>query len=214
MPKNPEVQALHETVMSRGAKHLSDTDLLGVVLASPCLARVLARNIPKWWMLAQAELSSISRVSQNRVVQVLCLVELARRINSTPIVRGEAFRCSEQVVEAYGPRLAGHDQEVFLALSLDGRSRVIAEHEIARGTMNNVMVDPRLVFRKLLGDGAATAIVVHNHPSGDPSPSPDDVMVSERLAEAGRIIGVKLLDFIVVAGGNKSVSFAERGLFR
>lgn len=211
---SPEIQALQETVLTQGAQKLSDTNLLATVLNSPILARALARNLPKWWKLSQAELSAIPRVTQGRVAQVLSLVELAKRITSTPLVRGESYRCSDQVAAAYGNRLAGNDQEVFLALSLDGRSRVIAEHEIARGTMSSVLIDARLVYRKLLGDGAASAIMVHNHPSGDPSPSVDDVQVCERLSQAGSIIGIKLLDFIVVAGGNRSVSFAERGLLR
>lgn len=208
-----EIQALHQVVLSRGPKTLSDTDLLSVVFSSPNLARSLARNIPRWWKLSQEELSVIPRLSENRVVQVLCLVELAARINSVPIARGETFHCSEQVAEAYGPRLAGSDQEVFLALALDTKTRVVAEHEIARGSMSSVVVDPRIVFRKLLGSGAAAAIMVHNHPSGDPTPSVDDVQVCERLAQAGRLLGLTLLDFVIVAG-RSSVSFAERGLLQ
>jgi len=209
-----EVYALHQNILARGANNLSDVELLGVVLDSPSLARSLARNVAKWWKSTQAELSAIPRVKQIRVAQILCIAELAKRITSIPLVRGESFHCAEQVAEAYGPRLAGHDQEVFLALSLDSMSRVICEHEIGRGTMNSVGVDLRVLFRKLLGDGAAAAIMIHNHPGGDPSPSVEDVQVCERLTEAGKLIGVKLLDFVIVAGGNRSVSFAERGLIK
>ena len=206
-----ETSALCQGILARGAKHLTDADLLSVVLNSSSLARSLTRNSPKWWAIGQHELGKIPRFNDNRVAQLLGLVELAGRITSVPFVRGEVFRCSEQVAEAYGPRLVGSDQEVFLVVSLDARNRVIAEQEAARGTMNSIMIDPRLVFRKLLGDGAASAIMVHNHPSGDVSPSVDDVKVCERLAEAGRVIGIKLIDFVIVGGG-KSTSFADMGL--
>jgi DNA repair protein RadC len=96
---------------------------------------------------------------------VLAIVELARRFHGHPLQRGQALRCSDDVARAYRGRLAERKQECFVALSLDCRNRVLAEHEIARGSLASVEVHPREVFRPLIGDGAAAAIFAHNHPS-------------------------------------------------
>jgi DNA repair protein RadC len=95
-------------------------------------------------------------------------------------------------------------------LALDAKHRVISEHEIARGTLTNVEVHPRELFRALVRDGAAAALLVHNHPSGDPEPSGEDRRLCTRLVVAGRLLGITVLDFVIV-GGQRAVSFAERG---
>ena len=202
---------LRRHLLARGPDALSDLDLLAMVLGSATLARSLPDASSRWPDLGQADLLSLPRFGRGRAARVLALVELSRRITCRPLVRGEAIRCGEQVVAAYGPRLATRRQEVFVALALDAKHRVIAERELFRGTLTSVEVHPRELFRSLIRDGAAAALLLHNHPSGDPEPSDEDRALSRRLVSAGQLLGITVLDFLIVAGG-RFVSFVDRGL--
>lgn len=206
-----EAVALQKRLLSTGPTTMSDTDLLGVVLGSPNLARAVARHVVCLHEAHRARLSRIPGFNERRVAQVLALTELSGRIASRPLPQGQPICCSDDVNRAYGPRYAGEKQEHFLALALDNRNRVIAEHLVAKGTISSVEVHPREVFRELIKSGAARAIVVHNHPSGDPRPSSHDTAICRRLCEAGTLIGVALLDFIIV-GAQGSTSFRDLGL--
>lgn len=205
-----DLHHLHERLLVHGAAHLSDADLLGVTLSSPHLARSLVCASPRWQNLGRAELQNLSRLRPARIAQLLALTELSRRITALPLRTGAAISCAADVAAIYAPRLDHEQQEVFLALALDAKHRVISEHEVARGTLTSVEVHPREVYRKLVRDGAAAALLVHNHPSGDPEPSHDDHVLCSRLCEVGGLIGIEVLDFLVVGGG-RVVSFMERG---
>jgi DNA repair protein RadC len=109
--------------------------------------------------------------------------------------------------------LEGEEQEVFLAFPLDIKNRVLGYVEVARGSIDSVGVDPRMVFRTAVLLGASAVIVVHNHPSGDPTPSAEDVALTERLVDAGRILGIPVLDHVIVAG-ERTMSFAEKQMLR
>lgn len=109
------------------------------------------------------------------------------------------------------PRYSHRVQETFGGIFLDARNRIVSEREIFVGTLNAADVSPRDVFRHALQDHAASVIVFHNHPSGDPSPSPQDIAFTKRLAEVGRALGVEVLDHIVV-GANAFVSLKSRHL--
>ena len=108
------------------------------------------------------------------------------------------------------PRVQGLAQEVFVILALDVRNVVLEEIEVARGCLTSVEVHPREVFRPLIRVAAAAAIAVHNHPSGDPEPSPEDVAPTERLRNVGDLVGIPLPDHVIVGRGGY-VSLAERG---
>ena len=202
---------LRQHLLARGPDSLTDIDLLSMVLGSATLARSLPATSSGWPDLGQADLFSLPRFGQGRTAQVMALVELSRRITSRPLVRGQAIHCCEQVASAHAPRLSGHCQEVFIALALDAKHRVIAERELFRGTLTSVEVHPRELFRELIRDGAAATLLLHNHPSGDPEPSEEDRALCMRLCKAGQLLGITVLDFIIVGGGSY-VSFVERGL--
>ena len=202
---------LRQHLLARGASSLSDIDLLTMVLGSAVLARSLPSTSSGLPDLGQADLLALPHFGHGRTAQVLALVELSRRIISRPLVRGEAINCCEQVAAAYGPRLSVKRQEVFVALALDGKHRVIAEREMFRGGLTSVEVNPRDLFRQLVRDGAVAALLLHNHPSGDPEPSQQDRALCTRLCEAGQLLGITVLDFIILAG-KEFLSFAEQGL--
>ncbi len=206
-----ELSSMQQKLLLSGAENLSETDLLGIVLDSPTLARTLAKSSYDWHDLGRAELSIVPRFRSMRIAQVLALVELSRRITSKKLRLGQSIQCSADVTEAYRPRLSMKKQEEFLVLALDSKNRVIAEHVVAKGSLTQVEVDPRSVLRCLIRAGAARAIALHNHPSGDPSPSSHDTAICKRLGKAGELVGIELLDFIIVAAEG-ATSFRDLGL--
>jgi DNA repair protein RadC len=104
-----------------------------------------------------------------------------------------------------------HDRESFVCVSIDARNRAIGFDVVAIGTMTGVEVHPREVFRAAILAGAVGICVAHNHPSGDPTPSPEDASLTQRLRDAGRLVGIPVLDHMVIGDGDRFYSFASRG---
>ena len=101
-------------------------------------------------------------------------------------------------------------QEVFMVITLNGKNNILSKKEIFKWSLNSSLVHPREVFKEALKNSAASIIVCHNHPSGDPTPSKEDINVTKRIKECGNIMGIELLDHIII-GDNKYISLKERG---
>jgi len=125
-------------------------------------------------------------------------------------IKADRFTSPEQVFEMFRD-LVLETKEHFLCLHLDGKNRIICLDRVAVGSLNQSVVHVREVLKSALLSSAAAIILIHNHPSGDPSPSPEDITVTRRLKEAGELIGIPVLDHIIIGDG-KYVSFVERGL--
>jgi DNA repair protein RadC len=137
--------------------------------------------------------------------------EALRRMAAGRSTRGTpSLRCSAEAYEAIGAALARRTQERFWVVALDARNRPLSRHLVAQGSLASCMVHPREVFAPLVRRRAAAAILVHNHPSGDPTPSPEDERLTERLVEAGRLLGIPVLDHLVV-GRRGYYSFRDDG---
>ena len=145
------------------------------------------------------------QVSFGRVVLV------KERVGSYELPR--EIRCPEEAYNAIRvtTNVQAEAQEVFGILILNIKNRIVAVHEISRGTLNSSMAHPREVFKPAILHNAASIICFHNHPSGDPEPSKEDVELSNRLVEAGKILGIEVFDHIVV-GDDRYVSLKERGV--
>jgi DNA repair protein RadC len=141
---------------------------------------------------------------------LIAAAELARRTNAQPLQLGDRFSSPCDVYDHFCGRLRDAAQESFITVLLDGRHRVIGEVMVSRGTLTASLVHPREVFRSAIREAAAAIVLVHNHPSGDPSPSAEDVAVTQRLVEAGEIVGVRVVDHVIVAAGGYH-SFSEAG---
>ena len=138
--------------------------------------------------------------------------ELLRRLEARGGAPSPAsLRCSAEAWEAFGRRMGAGRRERFWVVALDARNRPVRQHLVALGTLDHCVVHPRDVFRPLVRSGAAACLLVHNHPSGDPTPSLEDEALTRRLVECGRLLGVPVLDHLVVARGGY-VSFRDRGL--
>ena len=121
-----------------------------------------------------------------------------------------AVHAASDAVEILGGELRTLAVEQFWVLLLDGKHRLLKTARVSEGTLTTSLVHPREVFRMAVAEGAAAVIVTHNHPSGDPEPSAEDAAVTKRLTEAGRLLGIPVLDHIII-GGDGHVSLCERG---
>ena len=199
-----------------GVELLSDADLLGLVLgAKPdgILVGRLVREYPTLTGLAQAtadELASIPGIGSVRAAGLCAAIALGRRVDHASLRRGEAITHVGQVYHHFHARLGQLRQERFYVLLLDGKGRLLRELRVSEGTLTASLVHPREVFRIALREAAASLVLVHNHPSGDPSPSAEDEALTRRLRAAGDLLGVAVLDHVVLGRG-RWLSFAETG---
>jgi DNA repair protein RadC len=148
---------------------------------------------------ARGELRSVAGVGPVKGASLEAALELGRRVATRRLRVGDVVLGPEDVFRHFHARLRDAPHERFLVLLLDGRHRVLREVVTSQGTLTASLVHPREVFRPALREAAAALILVHNHPSGDPAPSREDREVTERLARAGEILGVPVLDHVIVA---------------
>lgn len=189
----------------------TDLDLLGQLLPAQEARRLLSR-LGGLHAISRAGVAELRRVglSPPRARRLYAALELGRRAMDEPLVRGEPILCAGDVWRRLRARLGGLDQEELHVLGLDPKSRVVVHAVVARGTTDEVPICPRDVFRPLLREAATRAIVVHNHPSGDCTPSGADVQLTQRLLDAGALVGVALVDHVVITRTGR-FSFAEAG---
>lgn len=210
-----------ERMRAVGSEGLSDAELLAILLGTGArrepvgvLASRLLHEVGGIAALSRVgagALEQIAGLGPGKASRIVAAVELGRRVVTRPLPRGARVGSSRDVDAAMRPRLAAADVEHFIAIALDAKNRPIGEIEIARGGLSACPVSPADVFRALLREAAAGVVFVHNHPSGEPSPSADDVALTERLRRAGELIGVRVLDHLVI-GREGYFSFLDAGL--
>ncbi len=209
-----------ERLLSQGPAALSDAELVAVLLGSGRqgqsaleVAHALLGHLQDLRGLAEAseaELCLQPGVGPARAAVIRAALELGRRVTGSRPERGRHLGNASDVWTHYRARLAVSPVEEFWMLALDVRHRVQFESCVARGSLTGVEVHPRDVFRTLIRAAAASVIFCHNHPSGDPSPSRQDMELTTRLRQVGELCGISVLDHVVVASGG-FVSLAERG---
>jgi DNA repair protein RadC len=201
-----------ERIRSVGARHLSVRELLAVVVGSGCAgasaAQVAERileagqgSLRRLGGLDVGTLEGLGGVGVATAARVAAALELGRRAASEAPGDDGAVRGPADVFRRMGARLRDLPQEEFHALLLNTRHRVLREVAVTRGILDASLVHPREVFRLAVVEGAAGVILVHNHPSGDPTPSPEDRAVTRQLAAAGRALGIPVLDHVIVGDG-------------
>ena len=158
-----------------------------------------------------AELVAEYNLTETAARKVVAVSELAVRHASEPLQPGHTLLSSKSVYEHFGPRLRDLEVEQFHVLLLDGKHRMMSAHLISQGTLTSSPVHPREVFRPAIRAAAAAIVLVHNHPSGQPNPSADDLEITRRLVEVGELVGIRVLDH-VICGWDTFVSLADRGL--
>ena len=159
------------------------------------------------------ELSQVKGIGIAKASQIKAAFELANRLESYPEAGAKPLvKTPDEVVALVRGRLKGKRKEHFLALLLDTRNQLIKVSEISIGSLDTSIVHPREVFKEAISASAASIIFAHNHPSGDPEASEDDIELTKRLAKAGEIVGIEVLDHIII-GDKKYLSLKREGLF-
>lgn len=191
-----------------GAEALADAELLALLLghgtrhadALVTATAVMARlgSLSALLGADPAELSQLPGIGPATAARLTAAVELGKRALWHQPSPRPRLRCARDVHRLLRPVVAGLNKEVFWALALDARHRLLRQLRIAEGSLLSVDVHPREVFRPLIRLGAAAAILVHNHPSGDPQPSPDDLELTRRLQQVGQLTGIPVLDHVVI----------------
>jgi DNA repair protein RadC len=219
----PEEERPREKLLKHGPQALSPAELLALVLRTGDAtsgntaldhARQLLGRFGSLRELARAntaELSQLKGIGPAKAAEVQAVFELARRFSEEELRPGARFTSSDEVFRHFHERLRHRKKEVFMALLLDGKNRVIREVQISEGSLTASIVHPREVFVPVVRESAAAVLFVHNHPSGDPTPSREDLEITTRLREAGELMGVRVLDHIIIGSG-QYVSFVDRGL--
>ena len=154
----------------------------------------------------------IRGIGRVKAVQILCLAELAKRMAKETAAEGMDFSSPEKIARYYMEDMRHRNREVLKLLLLNTRSRLISECNVSVGTVDMALVSPRELFVEALRTGASSMILLHNHPSGDPEPSGEDIRITRRVYEAGMLIGIELLDHIII-GDQCFVSLKDRGEF-
>lgn len=173
------------------------------------LAEIAEGSLARLASLDPGALARVPGVGAATASRVLAALELGRRAAAETTGPGDQVRGPADVFARMGPRLQDAPQEEFHALLLNSRNRVIREVFVTRGLLDTALVHPREVFRPAVSEGAAGVILVHNHPSGDPTPSAEDRAVTRQLASAGRAVGIPVLDHVIVGrGGYRSLADA------
>lgn len=191
-------------LLGTGGPGASTLDLASELLAGSGALSALARRPP-------ADVARMRGVGAAKAARVAAALELGRRLQEEGRTERHRIRSPADVYRWFAPRLSDLSAEEFHVLALDSQSAVLRDLMITRGILNSSLVHPREVFRGAIAEAAAGIIVVHNHPSGDPTPSADDRAVTRQLVEAGRIIDLPVYDHVIVGHG-RYVSFSEAGL--
>lgn len=206
-----------ERLWCRGVTMIGDEELISILLGTgvrhhPVLAvaSALVKTSGSVAALSRAsprELALVTGVGAARAARIAAAFELGRRAVESEH-RREMLARPEDVSRIVGPRVAGLPQEVFFVLGVDIRNGLLDVVEVARGSVHAVEVHPREVFRPLVRMAAAGGVLAHNHPTGDPTPSPEDIALTQRLRAVGDMLGIPIIDHVVVGDG-KFRSIAE-----
>jgi DNA repair protein RadC len=210
-----------ERLLEKGAPALSDSELLALVLRTSAAAGETTVDQARRLLAAFGGLSALGRATAPelgrhkgmglaRAASVVAAFELGCRLACARVENGGVFRTSREVFDHFRGRMSPLKKEVFSVLLLDAKHRKLREVQISEGSLTASIVHPREVFSAAVREAAAAVILVHNHPSGDPTPSPEDVEITRRLRAAGEVLGVRVLDHVIVAG-ERHFSFVDAG---
>ena len=214
----PLVDRPREKMKAKGAQNLKDAELLAILLGSGYkgknvieLSKLILSKYPrkKFISVDYDELIKIKGISQAKACNILSAIELTKRFlkfkddETLPVIK------SVNDVVAQSVYMRDKKREHFLVLFLNARNEMVFKRPMFVGTLNANLVHPREIFEEAVKQQSASLILVHNHPSSDPEPSEDDIEVTKRLVEAGKIMGIEILDHIIIAKG-KVFSFKDK----
>ncbi len=221
----PVSERPYEKCEQYGASVLSDAELLAVILRTGTKqqrAIDLAVNILNYSTaypglkglnyLTMTQLMKIKGIGRVKAIELLCLTELTRRMTKDTLRESLKLTTPQSVAQYYMQDMRHLTREQVLLLMMDSKNKLIKNMIISEGTVNTSLMPTREVFIHAVKHEAVNIILLHNHPSGDPTPSAEDIRVTKKIAEAGNLIGISLMDHLII-GDNKYISLKEQGLF-
>jgi len=220
----PESERPREKLMQYGPMKLTEVELLAILVRTGSgsnsaldVARELMSKAGGLNQLARMDYKDILQVKikgigKTKAVTIAAAIQLARRLQMEESASPDKIlRSSDEVAKLYIPKLRDLNREVFMVLLLASNNRLINDVIISEGILNASVVTPREVFREAVVGMAAAVILIHNHPSGNPEPSREDIQLTRQMTESGKMMNIPVLDHIIIAG-NQHSSFADKGL--
>lgn len=217
----PSDERPREKLIKYGAESLSNAELLAIILrvgtqeysAIGMAEHIIAKfsGIRGLVSASVEELSSIKGLGIAKSAQIKAMIELGKRLARAAAESRVSIRNPQDIVDYVNPYLRDEPKENFMALFLNTKNEVLKTRTITVGILDSSLITPRELFREAIAMNSASVIVAHNHPSGDPAPSKEDIALTRRLIEAGKLIGIDVLDHVIV-GDNKWISLRERNL--
>jgi len=219
----PEEDRPREKLLAKGSHSLTETELLAIILRNGNAstgesaidhARLLLNKFGGLKGIDEAsigEISAVKGIGPAKVAQLKACLEIAKRIGSQRWEAGQPLHSAEDVYHHFRENLGREKREFFYVVLLNNKNRKLREVKISEGSLTASLVHPREVYNPVIRESAAGVIFVHNHPSGDPAPSPEDIDITKRLKEVGEVMGVRVLDHVVI-GHDRYFSFNEKGM--
>ena len=226
MKELPANERPREKMMEKGPQALSNAELLAILLrtgrSEESVMRLAERVLDQFKHEGMDELSSLGRlmprdvsrikgIGMAKAVTIVAAVELGKRMAMTGPAKQVVIKSPQDAAYLLMPRLRYETKEHFVAVMLSTKNHVLGCPVISTGTLNASLVHPRELFKEIITFGAASVIVAHNHPSGDPTPSNDDILLSKKLVEIGKLLEISVLDHVIIGDG-KYVSLKEKGI--
>ena len=201
-----------EKSICKGASALSNSELLAILLGSGTRDKsaiglaedIISKDKSGISYLAESsvqELMSIRGIGQSKAARIMAAVELGKRISTTPRVKRMGVESSDDIARMFIEDMRYEKREVFKALLLNPRGEIISIETVSVGELTSTLVHPREVFSQAVKKSAAGIVFVHNHPSGNPEPSQEDIMTTERLMACGKLLGIVVIDHIIIGDG-------------
>ncbi len=216
----PEYERPRERLMNHGVKYLTDAELLAIILVKGFSGKTsveLARNLlarfgslRKLMNASYSEIKQIEGIGQAKYSQIKAALETGVRLSREKMFPGKKIHKAQDVVDYYYTEIRDQKKELFHIILLDIRYQIIRDVLISMGSLTETTVHPREVLKEVVKESAAAVIFLHNHPSGDPQPSQQDIELTNRLCESCQMMGVKVLDHIIT-GEDRFYSFAQMG---
>lgn len=217
----PSEERPRERMHRYGAAALSNAELLAILLRTGTVSesavnlaeRLLskARGLRQLVDMTVEQLTAVRGIGLAKALQLKAGIEIGRRLAASRMEPATAVRSPKDAADLVMEELRYLQKEHFMVLFLNTKNHVIGRETMSIGSLNASIVHPREVFRSAISRSSASIICLHNHPSGDPTPSPEDIEVTRRLTEAGRIVGIEVLDHIIIADRSYT-SLKEQGL--
>ena len=220
----PPEERPYEKCLEQGCQSLSDAELLALIIRTGAVGDTsveLARrvldlggrqgNLAGLCGLSVQELTSVKGIGRVKAIQIQCIAELSRRMAKSRARDGLCFHDPASIADFYMEDLRHEEREQCRVMMLNTRSMLLAEKQLSVGTVNASLISAREIFLEALKCQAVYIILIHNHPSGDPHPSREDILLTKRVWEAGELIGISLLDHIII-GDRSYVSLREENL--